>query len=97
MEETAYRQFDRFFLEETALPEDRRAEIREVYDSLLAENDLDYRPDLHVVGASIVGPDALALPGGPILVTDSMEELAGILAHEIAHVEAKHDLRKTFR
>jgi Zn-dependent protease with chaperone function len=46
-------------------------------------------------------PNALAMPGGHILVTrgllemiDRPEELAGVLAHEIAHVNQRHGLRK---
>jgi Zn-dependent protease with chaperone function len=46
-------------------------------------------------------PNAFALPGGHILVTRGMmdlverpEELAGVLAHELAHVNQKHIFRK---
>jgi Zn-dependent protease with chaperone function len=46
-------------------------------------------------------PNAFALPGGRILVTtglfaaaDRPEEIAGVLAHEIAHVTRRHGLRQ---
>ena len=55
-----------------------------------------------------IGPNALALPNGAIFVTDAMynllskdgdklssdgeQELAGLLAHEIAHVELRHSM-----
>lgn len=46
-------------------------------------------------------PNAFALPGGIILVhtgllaiVDSPDEIAGVLAHEIAHVQKRHGLRK---
>jgi predicted Zn-dependent protease len=47
-------------------------------------------------------PNAHALPGGHVVVTmgllefaDSPEEVAGAMAHEIAHVNLKHHIRKT--
>jgi predicted Zn-dependent protease len=46
-------------------------------------------------------PNAFALPGGHVLVTTSLleladrpEEIAGVVAHELAHVTRKHGLRK---
>ena len=49
-------------------------------------------------------PNAFALPGGTIVLTDSLvrdfdndDVIAGILAHEIAHVEYEHSLRQIYR
>ena len=49
---------------------------------------------------SSVGPNAFALPGGTIVITDDMvrlaqskEEVLAVLAHEIGHVELRHTLR----
>jgi beta-barrel assembly-enhancing protease len=46
-------------------------------------------------------PNAFALPGGHVVVTtrlmelaDRPEEIAGVVAHELAHVTKKHGLRK---
>lgn len=50
-----------------------------------------------------VGPNAFALPGGTVLVTDDLarllndEEFAAVLAHEIGHVQHRHGLRMAFR
>jgi predicted Zn-dependent protease len=48
--------------------------------------------------------NAFALPGGVVLVTDEMialartpDELAGVLAHEIAHVEKRHAMHAAWR
>lgn len=102
--ETAYRQSRGLFLDETTLSPERQDAIRAVYDRLLDASDLDYRPDLYLVSSDLIGANALALPGGPVLVTDEMvalagsdEELAGVLAHEIAHIEERHGLRKALR
>jgi hypothetical protein len=57
----------------------------------------DYR--LEFRGGSI-GANALALPGGTIVITDAMvkltqndEQRLAVLAHEIGHVKARHSLR----
>jgi hypothetical protein len=46
-------------------------------------------------------PNAMAVPGGPIVITtgmldflDSEDELAVILAHEMAHIEERHGLKQ---
>ena len=49
----------------------------------------------------ILGPNAFALPGGTMVMTDEMVELAGaddkvllaVLAHELGHVRHRHGLR----
>jgi len=48
-----------------------------------------------------IGPNAFALPGGTIVITDQLMELASsdeeilaVLAHEIGHVELRHSLRQ---
>ncbi|WKB51011.1 M48 family metallopeptidase [Eleftheria terrae] len=50
---------------------------------------------------SRIGPNALALPGGTMVVTDELvqmvggdaEVIVGVLAHELGHVEHRHGLR----
>jgi Zn-dependent protease with chaperone function len=51
-------------------------------------------------GSEMMGPNAFALPGGTIIITDQMielaqtrEEILAVLAHEIGHVEHRHSLR----
>jgi len=51
-----------------------------------------------------VGANALAFPSGTIVMTDQLVELAkndvqlaGILAHEVGHLEGKHSLRQLVR
>lgn len=51
------------------------------------------------------GPNALALPGGTIIVTDELvklledrpEAIVGVLGHELGHVKHRHGLRLTLR
>ncbi len=51
-----------------------------------------------------VGPNAFALPGGTIIVTDALvrtfpdpDVIAGVLGHEIAHVTEQHGLKRVYR
>lgn len=60
-------------------------------------------------GPAHMGPNAFALPGGQIVITDELVRLlsqedgsvhpalAGVLAHEIGHVTHRHGLRGVFR
>ncbi len=55
-------------------------------------------------GGKLVGANALALPGGQVVVTDELvalaprpADLAGVLAHEISHVEYRHGMRRLGR
>ncbi len=72
-----------------ALPEDDRANHR---------FDLKFR---HMPGS---GPNAFALPGGTMIMTDEFVDrfgqpdiLAGVLGHEIGHVVEQHGLRRIYR
>lgn len=60
-------------------------------------HDLAFDLVVQVVDADI--PNAFALPGGYVLITDELlmlmdspDQLAGVLAHEIAHVERRHGM-----
>jgi predicted Zn-dependent protease len=63
---------------------------------------LDLAYEFHIV--DMVEPNAFAIPGGYIYVsrgilalTNDEDELAGILAHEIGHVAARHSVRTISR
>lgn len=65
-----------------------------------ARPDLDYR--FYLIDTEVV--NAFALPGGHIYLTRGLiertstgEEFAGVLAHEIAHVAARHGVQKLQR
>ncbi len=59
------------------------------------------RPSRLLIRDSDIGPNALALPGGTILLTDDMvrlvqhdqQVLAGVLGHELGHVQHRHGMR----
>lgn len=59
------------------------------------------RPTRLLMRSSRIGPNALALPGGTLVLTDDLvrlvqndtEVLAGVLAHELGHVQHRHGMR----
>jgi len=74
--------------------------VREDFDVLRAGLAQEAHYRLEFRDAPKLGANALALPGGTIVVTDALvkmaksrEELAAVLAHEIGHIEKRHTLR----
>jgi beta-barrel assembly-enhancing protease len=74
--------------------------VGETLASVSARPDLDYR--FYLINTDAV--NAFALPGGHIYVTRGLvertqdgAEFAGVLAHEIGHVAARHGVRKLQR
>ena len=73
----------------------------------LLKQSLDGKPppyDLKVYILPVKQANALALPGGPIVIfegllykAESPEELAGVLAHEIQHILLRHSTRGILR
>ncbi len=96
---------DRAVLRPSKLSEPRQAAIQAVFDDLSRHSSAPPGSlKLAFRSGAAVGANALALPGGWIVVTDDLVELArepetvaGVLAHEIAHVEERHGLRRLAR
>lgn len=105
--------FDRSWLKPSTLSEARREEITRRLAAAVRRDEIlraglepqaaalpAYR--LHFrAGPTALGPNALALPGGDIVLTDALVELAegepdiitGVLAHELGHVRHRHGMR----
>lgn len=63
---------------------------------------LHVTPTLHFI--AMPAPNAFALPGGIVVMTDSLvrlaktdEQLAAVLAHEVGHIELRHGLQSILR
>jgi Zn-dependent protease with chaperone function len=106
----ALEDLDRNWLQPSALPPARQAELRSHFDDLLRAGKrqparfADYEPALRLEFRKGFGANAFALPGGTVVITDGMVELAarhgmpddaltGVLAHEIGHVLHRHTTR----
>ena len=101
---------DMSWLKPSKLPAQRQAELRARFDALAAQvapplrRYSAYQPRLALQFRSGLPPNAFALPGGTIVMTDAMvqeaergklpdEALIGVLAHEIGHVMHRHTTR----
>ncbi len=96
---------DRAFLKPSNMDQIRKDEIGAGFAALAALSDTgQIGLDLIFRDGGIIGPNAFALPGGTIIMTDQLvrlagtdDEIFGVLAHEIAHVEERHSLRQIYR
>jgi Zn-dependent protease with chaperone function len=95
---------DKVLLEPTQLPPRRQAELRALFSDMAAgiEGAGDYR--LALRASKRIGANALALPSGIVVVTDSLvklakndDELIAVLAHEIGHLRQRHGLRRVLQ
>ena len=73
--------------------------IWRLFEAIAPQGGRPYR--LVLVDGGPLGANAFALPGGTVVVTDQLIELApddaslqGVLAHEIGHVENRHLMRR---
>ena len=88
------------------LPEARQARLRLAFAGIVRKSSGGQTVPAHQVifrkaRDNTMGPNALALPGGTIVVTDELVELLadnedamlGVLAHEFGHIEGRHGMR----
>jgi predicted Zn-dependent protease len=85
--------------EPTRLTPAQRDHVRQVFDSIAPHDGRTFALLFRSAGA--IGANAFALPGGTVLLTDQLVELApdddalaAVLAHEIGHVEKRHLMRQ---
>jgi Zn-dependent protease with chaperone function len=92
---------DRILLEPTQLSQERQAELKILFAGMTSsiEGAQDYQIEFRA--SSKMGPNALALPSGIVVITDALvnlsknnNELVAVLAHEIGHLEQRHELRR---
>lgn len=97
---------DRLMAEETQIPAARQAEIRQIFDRLIAQAPDSPWGDYRLLFRDMpeIGPNAFAMPAGTIVVTDQLLQdfpeddiIAGVLGHELAHVHDRHVLRQLYR
>jgi Zn-dependent protease with chaperone function len=110
LSQQALAQIDGRWLKPSRLEAQRQAELRAQFSALLARLEPAikrypaYAPRYELQFRRGLGPNAFALPGGTVVMTDELVELAGaqghsddallgVLAHEIGHVEHRHGTR----
>ncbi|MEZ5651381.1 MAG: M48 family metallopeptidase [Burkholderiaceae bacterium] len=83
------------------LPQSVRDDLEARFQAMIAASKLPGQAVTLLFRASAIGPNAFALPGGYIIVTDELVALAdgdpdmilGVLAHEYGHVIGRHGMR----
>lgn len=92
----ALESFDAAYTKPSKLPDERRQAIRQAFADMVQGDDDDVTLEFRRLGA----PNAFALPGRTIVVTDEMvdfvhddNELMAVLAHEVGHLNGRHAMR----
>ena len=97
---------DRMFADPSALDRADQARVRRVFGQLKAVAPAPRFGEYILLFRSMpkVGPNAFAMPGGTVVVTDQLvrafpdsDAIAGVLGHEIAHVTEAHGLKQIYR
>ncbi|MBA3599458.1 MAG: M48 family metallopeptidase [Methylibium sp.] len=102
--EIALQQVEARWLAPSKLPPAQQAALRSAFDQAVRsaaaeEQPAPYRLEFR---AADIGPNAFALPGGTIVMTDELVQLVegdeaalvGVLAHEYGHVRGRHGMRQ---
>ncbi|NVK39636.1 MAG: M48 family metallopeptidase [Oceanospirillaceae bacterium] len=95
---------DRWVFASTQLPQARQQALQALFTELTNDqpDGFDYR--LYFRDGGALDANAFALPSGEIILTDQLVRLsphpdavAGVLAHEIGHVQQRHGLRRVLQ
>jgi Zn-dependent protease with chaperone function len=100
--EVAMKSLDDGLMQPSELPAARQQEIRSAFARALAALPTGSTPTYELVfRKSRIGPNAFALPGGTIVLTDQLVErvagdeaaLVGVLGHELGHLRHRDGMR----
>ena len=87
-------------LQPSHLSAKRKQSLQRKFDALKKGRDLPAYP-LEFRNSKSIGANAFALPGGTVVVTDELidlasndQEILAVLAHELGHVSERHPLRQ---
>ena len=96
---------DRVMFSESKMEASRKQELTQLFNEVAAASGHEQPPlKLLFRDGGRIGANALALPGGTVILTDQMDalvesedEIAGVFAHEIGHIAERHALRQIYR
>lgn len=91
---------DRALFKPSKLPLERQKALSRLFSSITAEHREGKEWRLEFRSSADIGANAFALPSGIVVVTDDLvdmaksdDEIAGVMAHEVGHVNQRHALR----
>lgn len=92
---------DKSLLGPTRLSQERQAELKQLFSGMTSSIEGAQNYQIKFRSGRNVGPNALALPSGIVVITDDLvelskndDELVAVLAHEIGHLKQRHELRR---
>ena len=95
---------DKLYLSPSKLSPQRQGELRKRFRRIVRPLPGKMRYKLIFRSSKIIGPNALALPNGTVIVTDELvrlvkndNELVAVLAHEVGHIQQRHGLRSVIQ
>lgn len=103
--ESALAQIDQRWLKPSTLPADRQEALRQAFaravEAAYPAGDAPRHTVRFAAADKTLGPNAFALPGGSIIVTDALvklldgadDTLVGVLGHELGHVRHRHGMK----
>jgi Zn-dependent protease with chaperone function len=102
--QNSYRIFEKTLFKPSKLSLEQQKRLRQKAYAMANKAKLTYKPDiLFHQSPSVIGANAFALPGGPIVVTDDLvnlmendEQILAVIAHEYAHIEQRHSLKQIY-
>ena len=96
--QNAYSALTKVAFEQTELPPNQISRLLDKANEMVSANGLR-NSEIYFHKSELFGANALAFPGGPIVVTDDLVLLLdnddltlAIIAHELAHIEQRHSL-----
>ncbi|MEL6870783.1 MAG: M48 family metallopeptidase [Pseudomonadota bacterium] len=95
---------DRVLFEPSSLDQSTQQRLRGHFNDIIATDPAFAEYTLEFRYSEDIGANALAIPGGVVIITDDMVELAdnddeliAVLAHEVGHQAQRHSLRMLLR
>ncbi len=104
--ENFYKELKRLDFSDSALPQERQSRIQKRADALARAAGFRTPPKVYFHKSErLIGANALAFPGGPVVITDEFvtlmgederradEKIIGVIAHEFGHIKARHSMQ----
>lgn len=99
--EQSYQSLNQTVLQPSTLGQSRRKSLQSQAMKMARLANLQRQPTIHFHNAPAIGANALAFPGGPVVVTDDLvklldddQEILAIIAHEFGHIRDRHSLQQ---